>query len=133
MPASNVLPTPAKTPRKNVVQEAGHTARALFPNPAPSARMKKGRRYEGFSLESFHNDPSERKDKIEIYTDSRDCVPQVDKSAANPFRRQSKEAVRRPNDDSHNSKRRRVELKGNSRPEEVEEALKREDGMLYVL
>jgi hypothetical protein len=124
-----MLPTPAKTPRKKAVGDAGTTARALFPNTSTS---KKGQKYSGFSLESFHEDPSENHGQIQIFTDSRDRVPKMHEAEENPF-------YKKPNGEhtnitatgSRTSKRRKVEEV--ERSEEVQEALDRDDGMLYVL
>ncbi|TPR09950.1 RNA recognition motif family protein [Aspergillus niger] len=77
-----MLPTPAKTPRKKAVADVGNTARVLF--PPPSAR-KKTKKHTGFSLDSFCEDDTQGGSEIQIYTDSRDRIPEVDKSEDNPF------------------------------------------------
>lgn len=97
------------------------------------SRAKKGKKYTGFSLESFHEDPSENHEKIEIFTDSRDRIPKLDESEENPFYKKPEDKHVSMNT-SHTSKRRKVEeVEEVKRPEEVENALKRDDGMLYVL
>ncbi|RDW86399.1 uncharacterized protein DSM5745_03041 [Aspergillus mulundensis] len=112
-----MLPTPAKTPRKKPVDNAGSTARALFPQPAP----KKKKKQTGFSLDSFSDNPSQG-DAIQIYTDSRDRIPEVDESEENPFYQKPSTTTRpRPS-----------KTRTRSRDKEVDEALKREDGMVYV-
>ncbi|KAL4969732.1 uncharacterized protein BDV14DRAFT_165137 [Aspergillus stella-maris] len=112
-----MLPTPAKTPRKKQVDNAGSTARVLFPQPA----LKKKKKQTGFSLDSFNDDPSQG-DSIQIYTDSRDRIPEVDESEENPF-------YQKP---PSNTNSRTTRRKTRSRDKEVDEALKREDGMVYV-
>ncbi|KAL6236915.1 hypothetical protein BDW75DRAFT_205648 [Aspergillus navahoensis] len=112
-----MLPTPAKTPRKKPVDNAGTTARVLFPQPG----QKKKKKQTGFSLDSFNDDPSQG-DSIQIYTDSRDRIPEVDESEENPF-------YQKP---STGTKPRPSKPRTRSRDKEVDEALKREDGMVYV-
>ncbi|KAL5002313.1 hypothetical protein BDV10DRAFT_157622 [Aspergillus recurvatus] len=112
-----MLPTPAKTPRKKPVDNAGSTARVLF----PQLGQKKKKKQTGFSLDSFSDEPSQG-DSIQIYTDSRDRVPEVDESEENPF-------YQKP---STSTKPRPSKSKTRSRDKEVDEALKREDGMVYV-
>ncbi|KAL4754090.1 hypothetical protein BDW72DRAFT_167349 [Aspergillus terricola var. indicus] len=112
-----MLPTPAKTPRKKPVDNAGSTARVLFPQPG----QKKKKKQTGFSLDSFSDDPSQG-DSIQIYTDSRDRIPEVDESEENPF-------YQKP---PTSTKPRPSKPKTRSRDKEVDEALKREDGMVYV-
>lgn len=114
-----MLPTPAKTPRKKVVDNAGSTARVLFPT---QSGQKKKKKQTGFSLDSFTDDASQD-DSIQIYTDSRDRIPEVDASEENPFYQKT----------SASTKPRASRRKAGSRDKEVDEALKREDGMVYVL
>ncbi|KAL4780211.1 hypothetical protein BJX76DRAFT_338573 [Aspergillus varians] len=115
-----MLPTPAKTPRKKPVDNAGSTARVLFPS---QSGQKKKKKQTGFSLDSFTDDPSQG-DSIQIYTDSRDRVPEVDESEENPFYQKQKPST--------NTNTRPSRRKTTSRDQEVDKALKREDGMVYV-
>lgn len=100
----------------------------------PSTRNKaRNRRHLGFSLGSSMEDeenPSEG--HIEIYTDSKDKVPELDMSEDNPFYMKPAQAssVERPA--SGASKRRKVSS-GLGNDKEMEQAFKREDGMVYVL
>ncbi|KAI9368905.1 hypothetical protein BJX61DRAFT_521661 [Aspergillus egyptiacus] len=112
-----MLPTPAKTPRKKNVDNAGSIARTLFP---PSGQKKK-KKQTGFSLDSFTDDTSQG-DSIQIYTDSRDRIPEVDESEDNPF-------YQKP---SVSTKARPSRRKTVGRDKEVGEALNREDGMVYI-
>lgn len=142
-----MLPTPAKTPRKRPTQPAPAlkaTARVLFPThpasapeavPSPKKKAKKGRKYNGFSLDSFTGEEGNDGEdgKIAIFTDSKDRVPELDESEDNPF------YVKKSNGDitfgqssARVSKRGKVG-RGIKRDEKVEEALNRDDGMVYVL
>ncbi|PLN79872.1 hypothetical protein BDW42DRAFT_172014 [Aspergillus taichungensis] len=117
-----MLPTPAKTPRKKPVGDLGTTARSLFP-PSSSSGRKKTKKHTGFSLDSFEESgPSGN--QIQIYTDSRDRIPEVDQSENNPFTKKPA-----PSMPTTRSSRRRD---GGKRDKEVDEAIDREDGMVYV-
>ncbi|KAE8353309.1 hypothetical protein BDV28DRAFT_133364 [Aspergillus coremiiformis] len=118
--SQGMLPTPAKTPKK-VVADVGTTARALFPQPPSSARGKKSKKYTGFSLDSF-DDNAQGGSNIQIYTDSRDRIPVPDESEENPFCKKSTVSTR--------GSRRRAEP--SKRDKEVDESVKRDDGMTYV-
>jgi hypothetical protein len=137
-----MLPTPAKTPKKRQEQPVaglGSTARVLFPTrpqtieeAMPSLkRGKRGKKYTGFILNSFSEDPNddEEEGKIEIYTDSKERVPELDTGDDNPF-------IDRPGqvaaaEEARSLRRRR---KANTDvSHEVEESLGRGDGMYYVL
>ncbi|PGH17810.1 hypothetical protein AJ79_00951 [Helicocarpus griseus UAMH5409] len=125
---ANMLPTPAKTPRKKAVPDSGSIARTLFKNNAPpkdpempTPKRHKGKKLKGFSLESFNAElETGPKDEIMIFTDSRDRIPEVHETPDNPFLSRSNEA----------------EVAGGSqrvqRDKRVQEALHRDDGMLYV-
>ena len=69
---------------------------------------------------------------IEIYTDSKDKVPELDKSEDNPFYVKPGQASSLERPAPRASKRRKV---GNDLDDskEMEQAFKREDGMVYVL
>jgi hypothetical protein len=133
MANAGALPTPVKTPRKKV-DESASTARVLFPTSS-TERSKKAKKYSGFSLDSFHEGASENQDKIAIFTDSRDRVPVIDDSDGNPFRKQSEsEAPAMDPKTSHSYKRRKLAPSDEASADEAPaEAVKRDDGMLYVL
>lgn len=79
--ASNALPTPAKTPsKKKVTSNLSSTSRALF----PTAPKMSGRKQGPFSLESFEEDHAPSRN-IEIFTDSRDRIPEASTDQLNPF------------------------------------------------
>lgn len=134
------IPTPVKTPKKKNVSHVGSGARALFQEPngetdlvAPSPRRgRKNKRYNGFSLESFAAE-DENNGRFPIYTDNRDKVPEIDTSESNPF-------IDRPvNGDSTRSKRlaggaKRRKISGEKKVDpQVEEAINKDEGMVYVL
>ncbi|KAI9815313.1 MAG: hypothetical protein M1827_002793 [Pycnora praestabilis] len=143
--SAGMLPTPAKTPKKWPAQPAAavsSTARILFPSypetfeqamPSPRKNGRKGRKYNGFSLESFTGvaNGNDEDNKIQIFTDSKDKLPELDTSEENPFYVKKDEVDVGAPAFPKISKRRKIEKAG-KRHEELEEALKRDDGMVYV-
>lgn len=140
-----MLPTPVKTPKKKAISKVNATARALFQEPThvaggvadvePSPRRnRKGKRYNGYSLESFSVDDEGSRGQIQIFTDSRDRVPQVDKSKSNPFVESAMDgetvSARKI---TGTAKRRKVSTETRKMDSQVEEALKKDEGMVYVL
>ena len=137
------MPTPVKTPRKKKVANVEAAARALFQDQpedleevvSSSKRSKKSRRYNGFSLESFSVDEGDSSNQIQIFTDSKDKIPELDLSENNPFidhddtaagESTSSKPVRRT------SKRRKISG-ASQMDKDVEEAIKNDKGMIYVL
>lgn len=99
-------------------------ARNLF-GRQQSPKKSRAKRYSGISMDSFEVE----EESIQIYTDSQDRLPEADDSNQNPFYGDagiaaSAAPVRR----SARNKKTAVAEK-----EAVQEDLKREDGMLYVL
>ena len=134
-----MLPTPSKTPRKRSHAAAiTSTARILsfqpnHPNdimPSPR-RMKKTshahpRSQAGFELyeddvRAYSNSKGGAGEEIEIYTDANARVPVLDESEDNPFVG-AKKALRR------RGRKREVDLDG-----EMEQRVRREEGVVYVL
>ncbi|KAH7400623.1 hypothetical protein DE146DRAFT_653517 [Phaeosphaeria sp. MPI-PUGE-AT-0046c] len=90
----SMYPTPSETPRKRPLQSEASlksTARVLFasrpatvdeamPTPRKSRKTK-----NLFTLESFANASEEPAEKIQIYTDSKERVPERDDEDDNPF------------------------------------------------
>ncbi|KAJ5239777.1 hypothetical protein N7468_004396 [Penicillium chermesinum] len=77
---SHPLPTPAKTPsKKSTPSNFSSTSRTLFPSAS-----KMGRRRTPFALECFADDPA-FSNNIEIFTDSRDRIPEASTDQSNPF------------------------------------------------
>lgn len=142
--SEGMLPTPVKTPKKKMVPSVNAAARALFQDPVQTAtnsmkfepsprKSRKNKRYNGFSLESFAAEDDGSRGQIQIFTDSRDRVPQADDSKANPFVEQNM------NGESSStckvrgtSKRRKVSGEKKLDPQ-VEEAIRDDEGMVYVL
>lgn len=140
---ANMLPTPAKTPRKKRISAPAlaSTARVLFParpdtvEDAMPAVRKRGRnkRHVGFSLDSHEEDDAVHSEgNIPIFTDSKEKVPELDLSEDNPFYDNPLHA-----DPSRYTSRPRVSGRkkstGNTKYPEEMEAFKRGEGMLYVL
>lgn len=132
-----MLPTPAKTPRKQPdgVTEANvrSVARNLFAGETdimPTPKKRKSKKYTGLTLESFRAENVEA--PIEIFTDSRDRIPEKDTTTDNPFY-----AATSANAPAHEPTKRRSPRKHVSIPgegsETIEEAIQREDGIVYVL
>jgi hypothetical protein len=139
-----MLPTPVKTPKKKSVNaSATTTARALFQEPQMAAqlapvqpgprRSRKPQRFNGFSLETVSGQNDVDRGQIQIFTDSRDRVPQVDHSLTNPFieRKRDRESTTPPTV-VRTSKRRKVSAKTRIDPQ-VTDAIDKDEGMVYVL
>ena len=142
--AANMLPTPAKTPRKKPPQPAAvqAAARVLFPSrpdtdeePMPNPRKRRTKRHVGFSLYSSTEDDGEAGsgNQIEIYTDSKDKVPELDPSEDNPFYDRNAQDIdfAEPRK-TKNSKKRKAEHSIDAGAD-IEEAFNRKEGMVYVL
>lgn len=71
--------------------------------------------------------------KIEIYTDSKDKVPELDTSQDNPFYEQPVQGLPVPEPTKTKGSRKRKASHGVEENKEVEEAFDREEGMVYVL
>jgi hypothetical protein len=131
--ATGMLPTPAKTPQKAPQEKKANIeaiARNLFTAEDDMAGAKKKRgskKYSGISMESFVAEEVE--EPIEIYTDSHERIPEKDDSADNPF---YGDAAPGADTAPRRSKRRLVHVPGEAR-QTVEQALKRDDGIVYVL
>lgn len=142
-PAASMLPTPAKTPRKKPVQEAAVNAAAkvLFParpdtveDVMPTPRKRRNKRHVGFSLySSMEDEGDDSGNNIEIYTDSKDKVPELDRSEDNPFYEQPGQDVSPPEPSKTKPSRKRKASHGVEDNKEIEEAFNREEGMVYVL
>ncbi|KAL2433525.1 hypothetical protein ABEF95_004200 [Exophiala dermatitidis] len=141
--SETMLPTPVKTPQKKMPPKVRGAARALFQDathnvPAPQElapsprRSRRNKRYNGFSLESFSVEDGGGQGQIQIFTDSRDALPQLDTSISNPFMTRAVNA-----EDSSTRKvpgtvkRRKVSGQNRMDPQ-VEEAIRKDEGMVYV-
>jgi hypothetical protein len=136
-----MLPTPVKTPaKKKKVTNIEGASRALFQDPtlldnmaAPSPRKnRKPKRYNGFSLESFRVEDGET-DNIQIFTDNRDKVPEVDRTEANPFTDMpANNEPARAKKVAGTNKRRKVSV-DKPMDAQVQDAIDKDEGMVYVL
>lgn len=142
-PAANMLPTPAKTPRKKPVQPAAvqAAARVLFPSrpdtvedAMPNPRKRRNKRHVGFSLYSSMEDDGDAgsENQIEIYTDSKDKVPELDPSEDNPFYDQHARTVASVEPRKTKASKKRKAEHSIDTSTEIEEAFNREEGMVYV-
>ena len=140
-PATGMLPTPAKTPVKPKVAKPtiNQTARILFPAnpptmeeamPSPRRNSRRANRHVGHSLDEMSDLDGEAEPAIEIFTDSQCRVPELDESDANPFY-EKPGALKVPSPPTRTSKRRKTQA--NHDNEDVSEAFKRGEGMVYVL
>ncbi len=139
-----MLPTPAKTPRKKQVHSVAlaSAARVLFPVrpenaeealPTPRKHGRK-RKLAGFSFDSSMEDGDILSEEggVAIYTDSKDRVPELDLNEENPF--YDNPAQSRPSQGLHKTKGRMRKIAESVGEENaIEEALKHEEGMFYVL
>lgn len=128
-----MLITPAKTPQKPPTEQSKAKiqtiARNLFQNDAEVMPSPKKTRAAKYAFDSFSGD-DEVDEPIQIYTDSVERIPEVDRSVDNPFyvnpnAQPSQPTLRR-------SKRQTVSIPGEGRIP-VEEAVARSDGMLITL
>lgn len=127
-----MLPTPSKTPQKppssKTTAHIQSFARNLFPaaeeSDLSSPRKKRAKKYSGITLESFRAEVAE--EDIEIFTDSQDRIPKKD-DKSNPFFGNAASA-----EPSRRRTKRKVLVPGEG-PQSIDEASRREDGMIYVL
>lgn len=133
---TTMLPTPAKTPRKEVEVPAAtlrSTARVLFPPRAcngnaeefmPNARQRRSRGFLSLSLDGTDGSGGQ----IQIYTDSHERIPDVDPNEDNPF------YVSKEKTEGQAQQSSQVAQGGDRKMnKELEKAIKRKDGMVYVL
>ena len=143
--APHMLPTPASIPRKKPVPKnaVDAAARVLFPvksdnvdDAMPTPRKnRKSKKHVGFSLySSMEDDGTSSEEKIQIYTDSKDKIPEMDVREDNPF-------LERPHADppplpepvkARTSRKRKVGHGVETNPK-IEEAFNRDEGLVYVL
>ena len=133
-----MYPTPAKTPRKRAPRgDFGNTARVLFHDletdpdqimPTPS-RSRRAKRHAAFSIESFEEE-QRNGNRVQIYTDSKECMPEADEDDDNPFI--VKKSAQNPNHvPTSTAKVRRKTRRGMGKA--VDEAVNNDEGMIYTL
>ncbi|KAL9632608.1 MAG: hypothetical protein Q9164_005215 [Protoblastenia rupestris] len=139
----HMLPTPASIPRKKAISQGvvNSAARVLFP-PRPDTleeampvprKQRKSRRHVGFSLySSMEDDGQSSEDKIQIYTDSKDKVPELVVSKDNPFFEQPQDVPPAPEPVKARISRKRKHHDGVESNPQIEEVFKRDEGMVYV-
>jgi len=96
-------------------------------------KNKRTKRHVGFSLDSSLEDDAGSEGGIKIYTDSKDTIPELDRSEENPF-------IDHPlnHDPPESNRKPKASKKRKAQPEtinkhEIEEAFNHEEGMVYVL
>ncbi|KAI7779226.1 hypothetical protein LA080_001074 [Diaporthe eres] len=124
--SAHVLPTPAKTPARKHAEQNEKSVNAIARNLFSKPQSPKKTRTKQFKIDSFEAED----DTFQIYTDSQDRLPAPDVTEDNPFYGEagiaaSAKPVRR-------SSRNRKNTVGASASEQVEEVVKRKDGLLYV-
>lgn len=135
--APGMLPTPAKTPRKRTLHSESikSTARVLFP-PRPATieevTPRKARKFtkDVYSLNSFEE--TGESSKIEIYTDSKERIPTADEDddEENPFVIKKGKGKGKGKAKAKAAPQRR---KKDAKTEEMEDAVNREEGMIFLL
>jgi len=128
-----MLITPAKTPQKAPTEQSKAKiqtiARNLFHNETEIMPSPKKTRARKFAFDSFSAD-DEVDEPIQIYTDSHERIPEVDRSANNPF--YVNPHLPPPQPTLRRSKRQTVTIPGEGKVP-VEEAVGRRDGMVTTL
>ncbi|KAL9598376.1 MAG: hypothetical protein Q9219_004538 [cf. Caloplaca sp. 3 TL-2023] len=139
-PASNnMLPTPAKTPRKKDIQKSSElqsAARVLFPSrlekvddAMPNKKYRRGRKNVEFTLDSSGEDEDSAA-RIQIFTDSKERIPELDLSAENPFTDRSDTISHFEHPENTGRLGKKTSERMNPH---VQDAFNREEGMVYVL
>ncbi|KAL8673888.1 MAG: hypothetical protein Q9168_001708 [Polycauliona sp. 1 TL-2023] len=137
-PITGMLPTPAKTPRKQDLRKATElqsAARVLFPtrldtveDAMPTKKGRRARKSLGFSMDSSGED-QDSTSAIKIFTDSKDKVPELDVGEDNPFIEKPKTTIAPEPTKISGRRNRKSQVKTNP---DIEEAFKHEEGMVYV-
>lgn len=140
MISDGMLPTPRKTPRKKRISQADLTSRVLFrrqreqESTTPvfqSPRKPPARKHNGYAMEAAADGTA-----LQIFTDSRDRVPEVDVSESNPFST-ADESPRRSRTVASSSKRRKLgHVKKEPRKkldDDVQETIDHDEEMCYML
>jgi len=126
-----MLITPAKTPQKTPSDKSKAKIRSIARNlfhdedeVMPSPRKARTKKYV---LDSFTAD-DEVDETIQIYTDSHERIPEVDRSEENPFYGNHTVA---PEPSKRRARNATVSIPGEGKVS-LDEAIRREDGMLIV-
>ncbi len=138
--SASMLPTPRKTPRKRDHHvEAGYTSGLLLPgrpmsveDAMPSPRKsRKSKKHIGFTLNSFlsEDESNNNKNKIPIYTDTKERVPSLDQDEDNPFVGPPKTPRKIRNQKSSKARTEDITNRTGEGGEEADNS----EGMVYVL
>ena len=135
MAGAGSLITPAKTPQKppneKVKAKVKSVARNLFhSDDEEMATSPKKMRNQTQNPDSFYTGET-AETSFQIYTDSRERVPEIDDSAENPFFVGKNSAV--PEAPRRRSQRVTVRIPGEGEEVSVDEAVRRDDGLLICL
>ncbi|KAG8525935.1 uncharacterized protein KY384_000697 [Bacidia gigantensis] len=137
----HMLPTPASAPRKKQVSrpQVDAAARVLFP-PRPDSvedamptprKNRKNRRNVGFNL---YGDPEEDgqnlDERVQVFTDSKDRVPEVGPQTDNPFVDGSQQN-QQPEMAKPRASRKRKQRHVETNPQ-IEDAFNRDEGIVYT-
>jgi len=142
-----MLPTPVKTPRKRALPNQTtikNTARILFPSrpatiddamPSPRKSKQTQRANNSFSITALADDGDDEasnQTQIEIYTDSKERIPTMDRdNEENPFLSKNAAGKKKVIEVSQTT-RRKVKQKS-EKDLKMEEAARKDEGMIYVL
>ncbi|KAI1411134.1 hypothetical protein F5Y13DRAFT_166487 [Hypoxylon sp. FL1857] len=130
-----MLPTPAKTPQKRPDEKAKAKVNAIARNlfsetdSLPSPKKRKIKKYSGITLESFTAEEVE--EPIEIFTDTRDRLPVADEDPQNPFYSNNPSTTSKREQPMRRTRSKQVSIPGEGK-QSVDEAIHREDGIVYV-
>ncbi|KAL8945022.1 MAG: hypothetical protein Q9216_000006 [Gyalolechia sp. 2 TL-2023] len=134
----DMLPTPAKTPRKKDLRKTAElqsAARVLFPerlekveDAMPNKKDRRARNNVGFSLDSSA-DGEDSASRVEIFTDSKEKIPEMDRSENNPFIDQPQMSRSAESRKPFGRRGKKAPVKANS---QIEDVFNREEGMVYV-
>ncbi|AEO58986.1 hypothetical protein MYCTH_2134725 [Thermothelomyces thermophilus ATCC 42464] len=133
---AGMLITPAKTPQKppndKVKAKVKSVARNLFHTDEEDimASPRKARTETHNNPDSFYSGEL-AETSFEIFTDSHERIPEVDDSADNPFYVSPQKPPAPPEPPRRRSKRNTVTIPGEGKVS-IDEAVRREDGMLIV-
>ncbi|KAK3071782.1 hypothetical protein LTR53_008020 [Teratosphaeriaceae sp. CCFEE 6253] len=127
-----MLPTPSKTPRKRNNAALNSTARILSFQPGdlndvmPTRRqVRKHGRFNSANGFDLYSDDTRGETTVAVFTDANARVPEMDEGEDNPFVGPKSTATARP-------QRRSTRKTATAEDTAMEEAAKREEGMLFV-
>ncbi|KAI1473062.1 uncharacterized protein F4812DRAFT_411414 [Daldinia caldariorum] len=135
--AAAMFPTPAKTPKKQPDEKSKANvraiARSLFSETDAIAtpKKRKAKKYTGLTLDSFTAE--DVNEPIEIFTDTRDRIPEADDTAANPFyeKHPAPATAEPPKSPKKRGQGKLISVPGEGK-QPLDEVLQREDGIIYV-